>query len=67
MSEDRRCLVIDAQPTVRLGGAGGCSPTAMRWRRPQTDSGALELLISVGDFDVAIVDLCRRKRPAARR
>jgi DNA-binding NarL/FixJ family response regulator len=57
MSEDRRCMVIDAHPTVRLG------VREVLGRRYEVDeaedgNGALELLTSVGDFDVAIVDLC---------
>lgn len=58
MNEERRCLVIDAQPTVRMGVRGAL---ASRYQVEEVDngSGALELLTSIGDFDVAIVDLCR--------
>jgi DNA-binding NarL/FixJ family response regulator len=55
---DRRCLVIDPQPTVRLGVRGLlCSrykiEEAADWR------GGLELLDSTGNFDVAVVDMNR--------
>jgi DNA-binding NarL/FixJ family response regulator len=58
VNEDRRCLVIDAQPTMRLGVR---EALANRYEVEEAEdgSGALELLTSVGDFDVAIVDLGR--------
>jgi DNA-binding NarL/FixJ family response regulator len=58
MNEDPRCLVIDPQPTVRLGVR---EALANRYEVEEAETGtsALELLTSVGDFDVAIVDLCR--------
>ena len=58
MNEDRRCLVIDAHPAVRLGVR---EALAERYEVEEAvdGSGALELLTSVGDFDVAIVDLSR--------
>jgi DNA-binding NarL/FixJ family response regulator len=58
VNEDRRCLVIDAQPTVRLGVR---EALAERYEVDEAEdgSGALELLTAVGDFDVAIVDLSR--------
>lgn len=58
MNNDRRCLVIDPQPTVRLGVR---EALADRYEVEETETGssALELLMSIGDFDVAIVDLCR--------
>jgi two-component system, NarL family, response regulator len=51
-------MVIDALPTVRLGVRevlGG------RYQVDEAEDGAaaLELLTSIGSFDVAIVDLCR--------
>jgi DNA-binding NarL/FixJ family response regulator len=60
VNEDRRCLVIDAHPTVRLGVR---EVLAERYEveEAQDGSGALELLMAVGDFDVAIVDLSRTK------
>ncbi len=53
-----RCLVIDPQPTVRLGVR---QALANRYEvdEAETGTGALELLTSIGDFDVVIVDLCR--------
>ena len=58
MNDDRRCLVIDPQPTVRLGVR---EALADRYEVEEADTGAsaLELVNSIGDFDVAIVDLCR--------
>ena len=58
MNDDRRCLVIDPQPTVRLGIR---EALADRYEVEEADTGssALELLTSIGDFDVVIVDLCR--------
>jgi DNA-binding NarL/FixJ family response regulator len=58
VNEDRRCLVIDPQPTLRLGVR---EALAERYEveEAETGSGALELLTSIGDFDVVIVDLCR--------
>jgi DNA-binding NarL/FixJ family response regulator len=60
MSEDRRCMVIDAHPTVRLGVR---EVLGRRYEVEEAEdgNGALELLTSVGDFDVAIVDLCHGK------
>jgi DNA-binding NarL/FixJ family response regulator len=58
MNDDRRCLVIDPQPTLRLGVR---EVLADRYEveEAETGSGGLELLMSIGDFDVVIVDLCR--------
>jgi DNA-binding NarL/FixJ family response regulator len=58
VNEDRRCLVIDAQPALRLGVR---QALAERYEVEEAADGgdALELLTSVGDFDVAIVDLSR--------
>jgi two-component system, NarL family, response regulator len=58
MNEDRRCLVIDPHPTVRLGVR---EALANRYEVEEAEdgSGALELLMAIGDFDVAVVDLCR--------
>ncbi len=58
MSIDRRCLVIDPQPTVRLGVREALA-NRYEVEEAETGSTALELLTSLGDFDVAIVDLCR--------
>jgi two-component system NarL family response regulator len=58
VNEDRRCLVIDVCPTVRLGVR---EALANRYEVEEAEdgSGALELLTSIGDFDVVVVDLCR--------
>ncbi len=58
MSEERRCLVIDAQPTVRLGVRDLLRDRyeveeAADWRS------GLEMVTGVEDFDVAIVELAR--------
>jgi DNA-binding NarL/FixJ family response regulator len=55
---DRRCLVIDGQPTTRLGvrrllGERYAVEEAPDWRR------GLEILDALGGFDVAIVDMNR--------
>jgi DNA-binding NarL/FixJ family response regulator len=49
-------MVIDAQPTVRLGVR---EVLGRRYAVEEAENGdgALELLTSIGDFDVAIVDL----------
>ena len=51
-----RCLVIDAQPVVRLGVHRLLDD---RYEIEETGNGedALQLLVDVGDFDVAIVDM----------
>jgi len=56
MNEERRCLVIDEQPAVRLGVRGLLSD---RYEVEEAIDGqdALEMISSVGDFDVAIVEL----------
>ena len=56
MNEERRCLVIDEQPAVRLGVRG---LLADRYEVEEATDGqdALELISSIGDFDVAIVEL----------
>jgi DNA-binding NarL/FixJ family response regulator len=58
VNDDRRCLVIDPQPTVRLGVRKALADR-YEVEEAETGSTALELLTSIGDFDVAIVDLCR--------
>jgi two-component system NarL family response regulator len=60
-SPDRTCLVIDSQPTLRLGvrrllANRYAIEEAADWQR------GLELLGAVGQFDVAIVDMRRRNR-----
>lgn len=56
MNTERRCLIIDEHPTIRLGVRG---LLAHRYEVEEAEDGrvALELLTSLGDFDVAIVEL----------
>jgi DNA-binding NarL/FixJ family response regulator len=56
MSDERRCLVIDEQPAIRLGIRG---LLADRYEVEEAEDGrdALELINAIGDFDVAIVEL----------
>ena len=56
MNDERRCLVIDEQPAIRVGVRG---MLADRYEVEEAADGrdALELITSLGDFDVAIVDL----------
>lgn len=56
MSEERRCLVIDGHPTIRMGVRG---LLADRYAIEEAADGddALDLLTALGDFDVAIVEL----------
>jgi DNA-binding NarL/FixJ family response regulator len=58
VNDDRRCLVIDPQPTLRMGVRQALADR-YEVEEAETGSSALELLTSIGDFDVAIVDLCR--------
>lgn len=60
MSEERRCLIIDGHPTIRLGVRGLLES---RYEVEEATDGrdALDLLTALGDFDVAIVEM----RPAA--
>ena len=62
VNDDRRCLVIDPQPTVRLGVREALA-NRYEVEEAETGSSGLELLMSVGDFDVVIVDLCRSNGP----
>jgi two-component system, NarL family, response regulator len=55
LSEERRCLVVDDQPVVRLGVRG---LLAERYEVEEAGDGqsALRMLVDLGDFDVAIVE-----------
>jgi DNA-binding NarL/FixJ family response regulator len=62
VSDDRRCLVVDGHPVVRIGVRGLLShrydvEEAADWR------GALDALTETGAFDVAVVELDPRDRP----
>jgi DNA-binding NarL/FixJ family response regulator len=56
VSEERRCLIIDGHPTIRLGVKGLLES---RYEVEEATDGrdALELLTALGDFDVAIVEM----------
>lgn len=56
MSEERRCLIIDGHPTIRLGVRRLLS---CRYEVEEAADGrdALELLTALGTFDVAIVEM----------
>src|SRR5207247_8987410 len=58
VSDDRRCLVIDGQPTVRIGVRDLLSG---RYEVEEAEAGedAVEMVTAVENFDVAIVDLRR--------
>jgi DNA-binding NarL/FixJ family response regulator len=57
-TEERRCLVIDAQPTVRLGVRGLLDDRYAVEEAADLRSG-LEMVTAVEDFDVAIVEMSR--------
>lgn len=56
MTADRSCMIIDAHPVVRLGIRGLLEPA---WDFEELADGgdAVDLLTSVGRFDVAIVEM----------
>ncbi len=56
VNEERRCLVIDAHPTIRLG-VRGLLADRYEVEEAEDGQGALEMMTSLGDFDVAIVEL----------
>lgn len=60
MTDERRCLVIDSHPTVRLGVRHLLDPRYSVEEAHDADA-AMELLKAVGGFDVAIVDIHRRQ------
>ena len=64
LTDERRCLVIDAQPAIRLGVRG---LLAERYEVEEAASKreALDLL-SYNDFDVAIVELTAGGLPSIR-
>ena len=65
LNDERRCLVIDEQPAVRLGVRRLLGD---RWEVEEAEDGrdALELITSLGDFDVAIVELAPMANSAER-
>jgi two-component system NarL family response regulator len=54
-TDERRCLVIDEQPTVRLGVRRLLAERYEVEEAPDSRT-ALDLIDSIGDFDVAIVE-----------
>jgi DNA-binding NarL/FixJ family response regulator len=56
VNDELRCLVIDAHPTIRLG-VRGLLENRYEVEEVEDGRGALELITSLGDFDVAIVEL----------
>ena len=58
MNDERRCLIIDEHPTVRVGVRRLLGD---RYEVEEADdgAGALEMLPLIADFDVAIVELAR--------
>jgi DNA-binding NarL/FixJ family response regulator len=63
VSDERRCLVIDGQPVVRMGVRGLLGD---RYEVEEAEDGqdALEMLTSFDDFDVAIVEVRAANREA---
>ena len=58
MNGEKHCLVIDAHPTVRMGVREALG-NGYEIEEAEDGDGALQLLTSIGDFDVAVVGLCR--------
>lgn len=56
MTDERRCLVIDEQPAIRVG-VRGMLVDGYEVEGAADGRDALELITALGDFDVAIVDL----------
>lgn len=64
MNEERRCLVIDEHPTIRLGVRELLADRYLVEEAPDGRA-ALDLLTSLGDFDVAVVELHSRRSNGA--
>ncbi len=56
MTEERRCLIIDEQPTVRLG-VRRLLDDRYEVEEAEDGRGAMKVITSLGEFDVAIVQL----------
>jgi DNA-binding NarL/FixJ family response regulator len=56
VNDERRCLIIDAHPTVRLG-VRGLLGDRYEVEEAEDHGDALELMTAVSAFDVAIVEL----------
>jgi DNA-binding NarL/FixJ family response regulator len=63
--DERRCLVIDGHPVVRLG-VQRLLGDRYEVEEAEDGSSGLALITDVGDFDVAIVDIARRASDAER-
>ena len=65
MNDERRCLIIDEHPTIRLGVR---ELLADRYEVEEAEdgTGALELITALGEFDVAIVELAPGANGAGR-
>ena len=58
LNEERRCLVIDDHPVVRLG-VRGLLAERYEVEEAEDGQGALQMLTDLGSFDVVIVELGR--------
>ena len=58
MSAERSCMIIDAHPVVRLGIRRLLEPSQWDFEELPHGGEAVDLLNSVGRFDVAIVEMC---------
>jgi DNA-binding NarL/FixJ family response regulator len=56
VTEERRCLIIDEQPTVRLG-VRRLLGDRYEVEEAEDGRGAMKVITSLGEFDVAIVQL----------
>jgi two-component system NarL family response regulator len=56
VTEERRCLVIDEHPTVRLG-VRRLLGDRYEVEEAEDGRGALKMITSLGEFDVAIIEL----------
>jgi DNA-binding NarL/FixJ family response regulator len=56
--EERRCLVVDDHPVVRIG-LRGVLEDRYEVEEAEDGSGALQMLTDFGEFDVAVIDLGR--------
>jgi two-component system NarL family response regulator len=58
MSDERRCLVVDDHPVVRIG-LRGVLGDRYEVEEAEDGSGALQMLTDFDEFDVAVIDLGR--------
>jgi DNA-binding NarL/FixJ family response regulator len=62
MTDERRCLVVDDHPVVRIG-LRGVLGDRYEVEEAADGNGALQMLTDVGEFDVAVIDLARPSSP----